>query len=132
MPEVWVSNGEFIDKWTILEIKSEMINAKLQNSKIKIELDLLSPHFKEVTSKFDIETLISQLSSTNLEIWRLMDLIYAIKDPTQEYAKLSMKITYLNQKRAFIKREIDLITGSITNEEKSYFSDSSQLLDQKS
>jgi hypothetical protein len=42
--------------------------------------------------------------------------------------QLTIQITALNQQRAFLKRQIDQVFDSSFSEEKSYFSDSTQIL----
>ena len=130
MPEVWVSNGEFADKWTILEIKLGMFTSETQKANVQVELGLLTEAYQILSSNPRLIDLIAQLKSTNLEIWNLMDSIYNMKEPTERYAKLSLEITFQNQKRAFIKREIDKESGSETSEEKSYFTNVAQLVDE--
>lgn len=131
MPMTWISNGEFLDKWTILEIKLRMLPSEEQISKVKVEMGLLEHEFETICNTFQIESLITQLRETNQLLWKLMDLSYEMKTPDEEYARLSLEIVYQNQQRSFIKREIDNLTGSQTSEQKSYFFSSEQLVNRK-
>jgi hypothetical protein len=67
-----------------------------------------------------------ELKEVNLEIWRLMDALYSLDAPSAEYAELTWEITIQNQKRAFLKKGIDLEMKSTFSEEKSFFSQPNQ------
>jgi hypothetical protein len=55
-------------------------------------------------------------------IWHLMESLYAITQPqNSQYVELTLEITKLNQKRAFIKKKIDQLSDSTLTEAKSYF-----------
>ena len=128
MPNVWVSNAELIDKWTILEIKRIKLDSEHQKVHIAIEQGLLLAEVEKLKMSFDIDSLERKLFEVNLHIWDLMDSIYRIKSPDLAYASLSMEITLYNQKRAILKRELDELTSSTTFEEKSFFEKEAELL----
>ncbi len=122
--KVDVSVGEFIDKLTILVIKSERIkdSAKLEN--IKKEKSLLetewdrSPH-----NTIDISSQWQRLLKTNNALWDIEDAIREKEKSAEfddEFIELARAVYITNDKRAEIKKEINTLTGSSLVEEKSY------------
>ena len=127
--KVEVSVGEFLDKVTILEIKSERINddAKLEN--VNKELNLLNKTWKESEfASVDISDEIGRLKAINEKIWEIED---GIRDKERErnfdneFIELARSVYYSNDERAAIKKELNVKLGSGLVEEKSY-SDYSQ------
>lgn len=127
--KVEVSVGEFLDKITILEIKSERIKdaAKLEN--VNKELKLLKDTWSQ--SEFantDIADEMDRLKKINEKIWEIED---GIRDKErdrlfdEEFVELARSVYYSNDERAAIKKELNLKLGSGLVEEKSY-SDYSQ------
>lgn len=116
--------GELIDKITILQIKSKRIedNAKLQN--IRHELELLSSDQKRL--RLNNQTVLKMqaiLLEVNERIWDLEDTIRECerkKNFGDVFLKTSRAIYKTNDKRAEIKKEINLYLGSEIVEEKSY------------
>ena len=122
--KVEVSVGEFLDKVTILEIKSERIEdvAKLEN--VNKELKLLQDIWR--TSEFakaDISDEMGRLKAINEKIWEIED---DIRDKErdrnfdQQFIELARAVYYSNDERAAIKKELNLKLGSGLVEEKSY------------
>lgn len=127
--KVDVSVGEFLDKVTILEIKSERIKdaAKLEN--VNKELNLLKKIWAE--SEFasaDISDEMARLKAINEKLWEIED---DIRDKERarkfddKFIELARAVYYSNDERAAIKKELNLKLGSDLVEEKSY-SDYSQ------
>jgi hypothetical protein len=117
-----VSVGELFDKITILEIKAERITAAHKLANICQELALL----QQIASDIDnakIQHLITQLKQTNLSLWNIEEQ-KRTKEKAQcfddEFVALARAVYINNDLRAAIKRDINLITGSTINEEKSY------------
>ena len=127
MPQVEVSHGELVDKWTILEIKSTQLVSIEQLKNVEREMNAMSPAIQQFISP--ISSLHKDLFDTNLRIWHLMDDLYS-KDESfgNEYVKITIEITKFNQKRSFIKREIDRVCKSNFSEAKSYFEDEDQVM----
>jgi len=121
---VEISIGEFFDKITILEIKSERIKdaAKLEN--VNKELDSLNKLLQELPfSRSDVATEVAELKSINEELWVIEDDIRekeANKLFDEEFIKLARAVYYTNDRRSEVKREINLKLGSDFVEEKSY------------
>ena len=122
--KVPVSFGEVLDKITILEIKSERIkdNAKLKN--VKLELNELNATWTDaVSDQSAIAQLRQQLKAVNEELWVIEDDIRdqeADQDFGARFIALARAVYVTNDKRASLKKDINLALGSRFVEEKSY------------
>ncbi len=125
--KIEVSNGEIIDKYTILEIKlSEIKNTeKLKN--IQHEYDVLTPVVESiyagVTDKKQLKELKNNLLAINKKLWKIEDDIRECeraKKFEQTFIDLARAVYYTNDDRSVIKKEINTFTGSDLVEEKSY------------
>ena len=122
MPFVEVSNGELADKWTIIEIKTALLLNPDQLKNLSSEASGLEPMIMELKANSSVRLLIAQLKETNLVIWKLMEKLYELHaDIDSTYLWLSIEITEYNQKRAFLKKEIDALSQSSFSEAKSFF-----------
>lgn len=119
-----ISVGEFLDKLTILEIKAERINDPEKLKSINKELGLLqnswtqSPYYSQ-----NLEQDIADLKNVNYSLWRIEDEIREkekFKLFDQGFIELARAVYVTNDKRAAIKREINIKVGSNLIEEKSY------------
>ena len=119
-----LSVGEVLDKITILEIKSERISdlAKLKN--IHNELSELRPLVaSEPFSSDEIQVLFSELKAINEELWVIEDDIREQernKNFGDVFIALARAVYVTNDRRADVKKRINLATGSALVEEKSY------------
>ncbi len=122
--KVDVSVGEFLDKVTILEIKSERIKdvAKLEN--VNKELNLLKGIWRgSEFAKVDISDEMSRLKEINEKLWEIEDDIRNQEREQkfdEQFIKLARLVYYSNDERAAIKKELNLKLGSGLVEEKSY------------
>ena len=122
MPIVEISNGELADKWTIIEIKESLLTSPDQLQNLSIEASWLKPMVMELIQNFHILPLIVELKETNLLIWHLMEQLYGMPPQvTSTYVTLTNDITVQNQRRAFLKKEIDKLSHSAFSEAKSFF-----------
>lgn len=129
MPRVEVSNGELLDKWTILQIKLERLKDVHQLDNVTRELASLESEVNLVSLNEKVMTIRGSLFSINLDIWDLMEKIYLKGNSSDaEYLQLTLEITILNQKRAFAKKAIDIESRSLLSESKSFFEDSDKVL----
>ena len=116
-----ISIGELIDKITILEIKQiYMTGIKLKN--INKEIKLLKNILQKQNLEINID-LIKNLKKINKKLWEIEDKI-RIKESKQEFdedfIKLARSVYIENDKRAYIKKEINQKYNSDLVEEKSY------------
>lgn len=122
--KVDVSAGEFLDKITILEIKSERIKDENKLRNVNKELSLLRRIWGESPlSRADVSTQVRDLKSVNERLWEIEDQI-RLKEAAQvfddEFIELARSVYQHNDERAEIKRELNRILGSELIEEKYY------------
>jgi predicted RNA-binding protein with EMAP domain len=114
-----VSLGELIDKITILEIKSE----KIFNIESLKNIDEELAGLKHVKIPPVDQKLIDQLKEVNLELWDVEDELRQRerqKDFSLSFVGMARSVYLLNDKRASLKKKINITYGSHLIEEKSY------------
>ena len=122
--KVPVSVGEVVDKVTILEIKASRIADvdKLRN--ISAELEALRPLVSGgVFDSDELLTLTDALRAVNGELWDIEDDIRAEEAAGRfgdRFIELARTVYVTNDRRAALKKKINLATGSDLVEEKSY------------
>ena len=120
--KIEVSNGEIIDKLTILSIKMENIKEEDKLKNIRKEYS----HLKEAAETMGINEeseLYQKLLSVNKKLWDIEDKIRDCernKDFGDVFVELARSVYITNDERSRIKREINSSTGSDLTEEKSY------------
>mgnify|MGYP003692101491 FL=1 len=119
-----VSVGEIMDKITILEIKAERILDTEKLANVTAELDTLRPLVThDALNTASIKALVAELKDINEALWDIEDDIrereYA-KDFGEAFIALARAVYVTNDKRAEVKKQINLATGSTLIEEKSY------------
>lgn len=119
MLNVPVSVGEVLDKISILEIKSARIADADKLRNVRTELS----HLLAVAKAHRCPALEQQLKQVNETLWDVEDRI-RVKERLQEFddefIELARAVYVTNDRRAAIKREINLLAGSALVEEKSY------------
>ena len=119
-----VSFGEVVDKITILEIKSERIHDPDKVANVRHELDLLERTWTDATrGKADVSDARARLKAVNEELWEIEDDIRvkeSQKSFDEKFVGLARSVYVTNDRRANIKKEINLALGSELVEEKSY------------
>ena len=119
--KIEVSNGEIIDKLTILEIKLEKIDDPAKRKNIQKEYDLLRAKAAGILSRED--PLYQQLKEVNLRLWEIEDRIRELerrKDFGEAFIETARSVYHENDHRAALKKQINEKTGSGLTEEKSY------------
>ena len=119
-----VGAGELIDKITILEIKAERIadEAKLVNIRHELEV-LTKTRGEQMRDTDELVKLSAELKAINEKIWDIEDDIRECesrKDFGEQFIELARGVYHTNDKRAAVKKQINLLTGSGIIEEKSY------------
>ncbi len=119
-----VSFGELIDKITILEIKSEQMRDAAKLANVRVELDMLNATWAQhPASRTDILADRAELKRINQSLWDIEDEI-RLKEKAQDFdarfIELARAVYFTNDKRAAVKRAINLKLGSQLVEEKSY------------
>ena len=119
-----VSVGEVLDKITILQIKLAHISDAEKRGNVQNELDALLPLVAGDSFATDqMQTLVAELKSVNEALWEIEDDIReqeAAKTFGEKFIRLARAVYVTNDKRAAIKKQINLATGSALTEEKSY------------
>jgi hypothetical protein len=119
--KIEVSNGEIIDKLTILQIKLERIRDKVKLVNLKKEFDELIKDSASIISTQD--PLYIELYKVNCELWDIEDHIRDLerkKDFGDDFITTARAVYFKNDKRSVLKREINIRTSSGLIEEKSY------------
>jgi len=119
--KIEVSNGEIIDKLSILQIKTERIKDEQKLKNIRKEYNDLR---KEASSVMQQDNpLYKALHDVNCELWDIEDHIRDLerrKDFGNDFIETARSVYFKNDRRAEIKKEINIITSSGLTEEKSY------------
>jgi predicted nuclease with TOPRIM domain len=119
--KIEVSNGEIIDKITIIRIKLERIKDKGKQINLKKEYDELSKVASSIISTSDI--LYKSLYEVNCELWDIENHIRDLERKNEfgnDFIKTARAVYVKNDKRSELKREINFKTSSGLIEEKSY------------
>jgi hypothetical protein len=119
--KIEVSNGEIIDKLTIIQIKLERIKDKSKLVNLQKEYDELIKISSSIISTDD--ALYKSLYLINCELWDIEDHIRDLernKDFGDDFVSTARAVYFKNDKRSEIKREINIKTSSGLIEEKSY------------
>jgi hypothetical protein len=119
-----VGPGELIDKITILVIKSERMSdpAKLKN--VRHELQVLDAARRaHIPASAELQRLEADLKGVNEALWAIEDDIRqceADRDFGPKFIELARAVYKQNDRRAALKKDINVLTGSAIIEEKSY------------
>ena len=118
------SAGELIDKITILEIKVKNIRDPEKNRNVAKELEALVKCLRKNISDADqLADLRASLKSINEALWDIEDDIRLCEQRREfgdKFIKLARSVYRQNDKRAAVKKEINVPLGSSIIEEKSY------------
>ena len=118
------SPGEFLDKLTILEIKSERIRDPAKLANVMRELALMRRLWDTATGvDGEIPALVVELKTVNESLWVIEDQIRDCEAAGRfdaGFVELARSVYQTNDRRAAIKRRINAVLGSELIEEKSY------------
>ena len=121
---VEIAPGELIDKITILEIKAERIADAGTRGNVLVELATLSDaRAAAISPDGEIDRLAAELKTVNEALWDIEDDIRACDrdgDFGPRFVELARAVYRTNDRRAELKRTINLHLGSRMVEEKSY------------
>ncbi len=116
--------GELIDKITILEIKADHISDPQQLDNVRYELALL--RVMKIEKKLvgaALERLEGELKATNARLWDIEDALRlheAKQDFGASFIELARQVYQTNDRRAALKKAINILFNSSIVEEKSY------------
>jgi len=123
---VEVSNGELIDKLTILEIKLEKVTDKKASANILNEWEILNEKANLLFSIHSSQELFkaqNDLEEINRQLWWVEDNIRENEKQgifDKEFVELARSVYKLNDKRFKLKKTINKLTHSELHEEKLY------------
>jgi hypothetical protein len=124
LPVVEISWGEFFDRLTILQIKLEKLQDPDRLTSVQTMLNSLAESGRELESfPVDIQHSARALKEVNSKLWDIEEgkrQCERKKDFGSEFVALARSVYIENDKRAQLKREIDLKLGSRLIEVKSY------------
>ena len=119
-----IATGELIDKITILEIKAARLADDAKRKNVEAELKLLN----EIKAAAGLDTpdmkpFADALKALNEKLWDVEDDIRDLEargDFGEAFVALARSVYLTNDRRAQVKRDINLRYGSEIIEEKSY------------
>jgi hypothetical protein len=122
-----VAAGELFDKKTILEIKGQRIRDPQQLANVEHELGLLAAIATTLSAGLDsaepLERLESELREINTTLWDLENAVRAHEKSGafgEKFVNTARAIYAGNDRRAAVKRQINLLLNSAIIEEKSH------------
>lgn len=117
------SDGELLDKITILELKMEYIQDEGKLSNVEKEYFTLNSLMNSLHLSTEIQNLRKQLKDINRTLWNIEDKIRVKEKNKQfdeEFIELARSVYITNDERARVKREINVALESDLIEEKQY------------
>jgi hypothetical protein len=119
-----VSPGELVDKITILRLKAVRIEDADKARNVAHELALLTDlAARALPATPALGALEAELQQINAGLWEIEDAIRAADqrgDFGADFVALAQAVYRTNDRRAAVKRQINLLLGSAIVEEKSY------------
>ena len=121
---VEVSAGELFDKITVLEVKARRISdpAKLKNVVTELR-SLEEARDRAIAPSTALSSLVDELRAVNSELFQVIEGIYSCEaagDLGPRFVSLARAVYRLNDRRALLKREINLMLNSRLVEEKAH------------
>lgn len=121
---VEVGSGELIDKITILQIKADRIDDPAKLAHVRHELTVLEAARRTHLGDFSqIGAIEADLRAVNERLWLIEDELREHEvtgDFGPRFIELARAVYQTNDRRAALKKQINMITGSSVVEEKSY------------
>lgn len=121
--KVEISNGELLDKLSILKIKELRIDDQNKLQNVRKERMLLESISTELLTNPSIKEQYDLLSQVNTTLWDIEDSI-RLKELSKsfdaEFIELARSVYVTNDLRAAIKKMINQLSNSELVEEKSY------------
>ena len=120
--KIEVSNGEIVDKLTILELKRQNAQTQEQARHIEEELNYLQPIVESMDIPMDIPVdIINQLREVNKKLWEVEDMLREYERKSNfngQFITFARAVYQTNNARFKLKSRINEITNSRLVEEK--------------
>ena len=116
--KIEVSNGEIVDKLTILELKRQNAQTQEQARHIEEELNYLQPIVDGMDIPVDI---INQLREVNKKLWEVEDMLREYERTSNfngQFITFARAVYQTNNARFRLKSKINELTKSLFVEEK--------------
>lgn len=116
--KIEVSNGEIVDKLTILEIKEKKCKDFRKLSNIQSELRYLETIVEDLCVPIEV---VNKLREINQQLWDIEDEIRVYESKhifDEEFIRLARLVYHTNDKRFEVKNQINSLTMSMFKEEK--------------
>lgn len=120
--KIEVSNGELVDKVSILSIKLQKVTSKKKLANIQKEYEILVQGLQEINISIQDKDF-KELVKINQDLWTIEDQIRkkeAQKEFDETFIELARSVYHKNDQRSAVKRRINLKTNSLLIEEKEY------------
>jgi hypothetical protein len=120
--KVEISNGEILDRISILEIKKLNMQDADNLANVEKEFQLLNPGVVDIFTKngSEIQALFLELSKVNNILWALENKVREEKITDKEFRNSSKRIFKYNEVRNQLKNDINIISGSEFKNVKEY------------
>ena len=113
--KIEVSNGEILDKISILTIKKDRITDKAKRENIYNEFTTLLPYFDMIVNTPELGDYYYKLHEVNRELWDVEDELRELetsKTFNSKFIELARSVYYLNDRRAEVKKQINILSKS--------------------
>lgn len=123
--KIEVSNGEILDKLTILHLKLAFISDKKKLVNVRKEADELNPIATDMFQEYgkDLRDLYEELAEINYKLWYIEDWIRDFERRQcfgEDFVEIARSVYITNDKRSEVKKKINILTNSNLVEEKSH------------
>lgn len=123
--KIEVSNGEILDKLSIVAIKLNKISDISKKTNLEKEYNILWDAFSQISNEYGaiIGNFYVELKDINQKLWDIEDSLRKMEAENnfgEEFVFLARNVYIYNDIRYNIKRNVNLITNSNIKEEKSY------------
>ena len=120
--KVEISNGELLDKISILEIKKLNMKNPENLANVEKEFLTLNPGVIDIFAKNgkEIKVLFLELAKVNRILWDLENQVRGKNISDKEFRKSSRMIFKYNEVRNQLKNDINIISGSEFKDVKEY------------
>jgi len=114
MTLIKISNGELLDRISIIELKKLNMENPANLASIEREFLELNPKCVGLFTKNDhsVKVLYLSLAKINSTLWELKNKVRDKNISDKDFIMYSKQIFKLNEKRNKIKNDINIITGS--------------------
>ena len=123
--KIEVSNGEILDKLTILHLKLAFISDKKKLVNVRKEADELNPIATDMFQEYgkDLRDLYEELAEINYKLWYIEDWVRDFERREcfgEDFVEVARSVYITNDKRSEVKKKINILTNSNLVEEKSH------------